>query len=50
MGFDPAGMPMGLQIIGRPWAEPTVLGLAAAYERAAAWDVRPRGLGAPLTT
>jgi aspartyl-tRNA(Asn)/glutamyl-tRNA(Gln) amidotransferase subunit A len=33
-GLTSAGLPIGLQITGAPGAEATVLGLAAAYERA----------------
>jgi aspartyl-tRNA(Asn)/glutamyl-tRNA(Gln) amidotransferase subunit A len=36
-GFDPQGLPIGLQIIGRPWEEETVLRLAHAYEQATEW-------------
>jgi Asp-tRNA(Asn)/Glu-tRNA(Gln) amidotransferase A subunit family amidase len=32
-GFTSAGLPIGLQIIGRPWEETTVLQLAYAYEQ-----------------
>jgi len=32
-GVDAAGLPIGLQIIGRPFAEDAVLRVAAAYER-----------------
>ncbi|XP_023764778.1 fatty acid amide hydrolase [Lactuca sativa] len=32
VGYDKEGLPIGLQIIGRPWAEATVLRLAAAFE------------------
>ena len=32
VGYDKGGMPIGLQIMGRPWAEATVLTLAAAVE------------------
>lgn len=32
VGYDKEGLPIGLQIMGRPWAEATVLGLAAAVE------------------
>ena len=34
-GFDARGLPMGLQIIGKPQADLAVLQLAAAYERVA---------------
>lgn len=39
-GFTGSGMPIGLQIIGRPWDEATVLRLAHAYEQATAWHKR----------
>ncbi|KAJ0700560.1 putative fatty acid amide hydrolase [Helianthus annuus] len=32
VGYDKQGLPIGLQIIGRPWAEATILRLAAAFE------------------
>jgi hypothetical protein len=34
MGFTYESLPSGLQIVGRPWSEPTLLGLAFAYEQA----------------
>lgn len=41
-GFDRAGMPIGLQIAGRPFDEITVLRTAHAYERRHDWkDRRP---------
>ena len=40
-GFDERGLPMGLQLIGRPRGELALLRLAAAYEEAAA-DVLAR--------
>ena len=39
-GFDGGGMPVGLQIIGRPWDEALVLRVARAYERATEWGAR----------
>jgi aspartyl-tRNA(Asn)/glutamyl-tRNA(Gln) amidotransferase subunit A len=39
-GFDPQGLPIGLQIIGRPWEEETVLRAAHAYEQATDWHSR----------
>ena len=39
-GFDDAGLPIGLQIAGRPFAEATVLQVGHAYERAAGWHTR----------
>ena len=44
MGFAPNGVPMGLHLIGGAWQEAALLRLARAYERAAAFDMRPRGL------
>lgn len=32
-GYSPAGLPIGMQAIGRPWQEPTLLQLALAAER-----------------
>ncbi|KAK4491180.1 hypothetical protein RD792_001911 [Penstemon davidsonii] len=32
VGYDKQGLPIGLQFIGRPWAEATILRLAAAVE------------------
>jgi len=41
-GFNEAGLPIGLQIAGRPFAEPDILSFAAAYERAHDWSaLRP---------
>src|SRR5262249_21395787 len=36
-GFSKSGLPLGMQIVGRPFAEPTVLRIGAAYEAAAGW-------------
>jgi Asp-tRNA(Asn)/Glu-tRNA(Gln) amidotransferase A subunit family amidase len=33
-GFTTEGFPVGVEMLGRPFAEPTLLGLAYAYERA----------------
>jgi aspartyl-tRNA(Asn)/glutamyl-tRNA(Gln) amidotransferase subunit A len=41
-GFSAEGLPFGLQIVGRPFAEATVLRLGAAYQRVTDWhDRRP---------
>ena len=45
-GFDGSGLPVGLQIVGRPWEEALVLRVARAYERATDWGARRP----PLTT
>lgn len=39
-GFSAAGLPVGMQIMGRPFAEPTILRIAEAYERATEWHER----------
>ena len=43
-GLSDAGLPLGLQVIGRPWDEETVLAVAAGIEKAAGLDVLPYGL------
>jgi aspartyl-tRNA(Asn)/glutamyl-tRNA(Gln) amidotransferase subunit A len=40
-GLDANGLPLGLQVIGRPFDEETVFAVAAAIERAAGFDARP---------
>jgi aspartyl-tRNA(Asn)/glutamyl-tRNA(Gln) amidotransferase subunit A len=41
-GFTAKGLPIGLQILGAPFAEPTVLRAARAYEREHSWhEKRP---------
>ena len=40
-GFTEGGLPIGLQLIGRPFAEGALLGIARAYERAAGWRAMP---------
>jgi amidase len=32
MGFTPQGLPAGLEIMGRPWSEPTLIKLASGFE------------------
>lgn len=42
-GFDAKGLPIGLQIVGRPFDEATVIQVGHAYEQATAWHLhRPR--------
>jgi aspartyl-tRNA(Asn)/glutamyl-tRNA(Gln) amidotransferase subunit A len=36
-GFDPAGLPLSLQLLGRPFEDAAVLRAAHAYEQATAW-------------
>ena len=33
-GFTPSGFPVGIEMLGRPFAEPTLIGLAYSYEQA----------------
>ncbi|MBV9734528.1 MAG: Asp-tRNA(Asn)/Glu-tRNA(Gln) amidotransferase subunit GatA [Acidisphaera sp.] len=40
-GLDANGLPLGLQVIGRPFDEETVFAVAAAIERAAGFSHRP---------
>jgi aspartyl-tRNA(Asn)/glutamyl-tRNA(Gln) amidotransferase subunit A len=39
-GFDPNGCPIGMQIVGRPFAEGRVLRIADAYQRDTDWHLR----------
>lgn len=39
-GFTRAGLPIGLQLLGKPFDEATVLQVAFAYEQATEWDKR----------
>jgi aspartyl-tRNA(Asn)/glutamyl-tRNA(Gln) amidotransferase subunit A len=43
-GFDKAGLPIGLQVIGRPFEEATVLRVGQAYEQATEWHRRRASL------
>jgi aspartyl-tRNA(Asn)/glutamyl-tRNA(Gln) amidotransferase subunit A len=45
-GFTAAGLPIGLQLIGRPFAESTVLSAAHAWEKSAAISTRRPALAA----
>ena len=40
MGFDGNGLPMGLQLVARPFAEALLLRVGHAFERAAGWAQR----------
>ena len=39
-GFDANGLPLGLQIVGKPRGEDVVLRLAYEYQEAARWNTR----------
>jgi aspartyl-tRNA(Asn)/glutamyl-tRNA(Gln) amidotransferase subunit A len=43
-GFTAAGLPIGLQLIGKPFDEATLLRVADAYERATTWLARKPAL------
>ena len=43
-GFNATGLPIGLQLIGKPFDEATLLRVAHAYERATTWLDRRPGL------
>ena len=53
-GFSKTGLPLGMQLIGRPFDEATVLKAGHAYEKATPWrDRRPRltpGAPQPVVT
>ncbi|MFO0887627.1 MAG: amidase [Isosphaeraceae bacterium] len=39
-GFTKAGLPIGMQLVGRPWDEATLLKVGSAYESATDWRLR----------
>ena len=41
-GLDGAGLPLGLQVMGRPFDEETVFAVGAAIEKSAGFTARPR--------
>ena len=53
IGFTPGGLPLSMQVAGRPFDEATVLRVAAAYEAATPWRARrpaldPAAVALPL--
>lgn len=44
-GFSAAGMPIGMQVMGRPYDEATVLRIGQNYETSTAWTQRRPALG-----
>jgi aspartyl-tRNA(Asn)/glutamyl-tRNA(Gln) amidotransferase subunit A len=53
-GFGRSGLPLGMQILGRPFDETTILRVGHAYEQATEWHTRRPalvpGAGAPAVT
>ncbi len=43
-GFDEKGLPIGLQLVGRPFEEGTLLRMAHAYQQQTDWHTRRPGL------
>jgi Asp-tRNA(Asn)/Glu-tRNA(Gln) amidotransferase A subunit family amidase len=43
MGFTPDRLPLGLQFLGAPGSDESLMALAALYEEAACWDMTPPG-------
>lgn len=39
-GFDSSGLPIGLQIIGKPWEEQTVLNAGYAFQQVTDWHLK----------
>jgi aspartyl-tRNA(Asn)/glutamyl-tRNA(Gln) amidotransferase subunit A len=39
-GYTAEGLPIGLQMVARPWAETHLLQAACAYEEATQWHLR----------
>ena len=47
-GFSRGGLPLGMQIVGRAFDEPTVFRIGAAYEGAAGWINKRPSLELPI--
>jgi aspartyl-tRNA(Asn)/glutamyl-tRNA(Gln) amidotransferase subunit A len=45
-GFGAAGMPVGAQLVGRPFEDATVLRAGQAYELAAGWRAKRPAMAA----
>jgi amidase len=49
-GFDPQGLPIGVQLVGHPGAEATIIALAAQLEGIDPWYNRKPALALNLDT
>ena len=47
-GFSRAGLPMSMQLVGKPFDDAKVLGIAHAYEQAAGWFKRRAAVSAEV--
>jgi aspartyl-tRNA(Asn)/glutamyl-tRNA(Gln) amidotransferase subunit A len=47
-GFSKRGLPLGMQIVGRAFDEPTLFRIGAAYEAAAGWNHKRPSLELPI--
>lgn len=47
-GFSSAGLPVGLQLVGRPWAESDLLAVGSCFQQETTWHVRTPPLEAGL--
>jgi Asp-tRNA(Asn)/Glu-tRNA(Gln) amidotransferase A subunit family amidase len=45
-GLSAGGLPLGIQLLGKPFDERTILRLGAAHERATGWTRRTPDLAA----
>ena len=42
VGLDKNGLPLGLQLIGKPWQEGDMLNIAYSLEKSASFDAKPK--------